>query len=697
MTDYHIHEHPIIKIERKDKVPFFWQDKPLMGYQGDTIASALIANGIHIFGYHPKDHAPLGIFCANGQCAQCLVIADGLSVKACITEIKPQMKILPMKDLASLPTTKLNMNSHAPIKEISIPVLIIGGGPAGLSAALELGRAGILTILIDDKWKLGGKLILQTHRFFGSRNAVYAGSRGIEIAQLLQDEIYSMPQIDVWLKSTALAVYSDKKVGILRNDDQYVLVNPEHLLIACGAREKNLSFPGNTLPGIIGAGAFQTLVNRDLVIPAQKLLIIGGGNVGLIAGYHAIQAGIQVVGLIEAQTHCSGYKVHEDKLRRLGVPIFTSHTILGANGTDHVESVDAIKVHKDFQPIPETRKTFICDCVLIAIGLDPINELYKKAQEFGIQTTTAGDAEQITEASAAIYSGKIRGREIAARIKSQSLKIPSHWYDEKEILASKPGAIKNEHHPQKRSGVYPVFHCTQLIPCDPCAYLCPLNLIHIDNHDIRNLPFFRESTRGCSSCLNCVAGCPGLAITLVDYRTDSGYAIVSLPFELNHNLVNMGDDIILSDSQSESLGKAKIFSIIDKKAFNSTKVLQVKVPKEIAELVAGYSIQEPSPFIVNNTAYHNFSDDAIICRCERVTAGEIRDLIHKGYRDLNEIKTITRAGMGACGGKTCQPLISQLFIQEGIPPGDIIPQTNRPLFIEVPLIKFAGTHTHYKK
>jgi Fe-S-cluster-containing hydrogenase component 2/bacterioferritin-associated ferredoxin len=282
-------------------------------------------------------------------------------------------------------------------------------------------------------------------------------------------------------------------------------------------------------------------------------------------------------------------------------------------------------------------------------------------------------------------------------IKSQSLKIPSHWYDEKEILASKPGAIKNEHHPQKRSGVYPVFHCTQLIPCDPCAYLCPLNLIHIDNHDIRNLPFFRESTRGCSSCLNCVAGCPGLAITLVDYRTDSGYAIVSLPFELNHNLVNMGDDIILSDSQSESLGKAKIFSIIDKKAFNSTKVLQVKVPKEIAELVAGYSIQEPSPFIVNNTAYHNFSDDAIICRCERVTAGEIRDLIHKGYRDLNEIKTITRAGMGACGGKTCQPLISQLFIQEGIPPGDIIPQTNRPLFIEVPLIKFAGTHTHYKK
>ncbi|MHA1550968.1 MAG: FAD-dependent oxidoreductase, partial [Candidatus Heimdallarchaeaceae archaeon] len=100
-----------------------------------------------------------------------------------------------------------------------------------------------------------------------------------------------------------------------------------------------LAFPGNTLPGVYGAGAFQTLVNRDLIKSSDKIFIIGGGNVGIIAGYHAIQAGIEVVGLVEALPFVSGYKVHEDKLRRLDVPIYTRHTVTAAHGKDHVEAV----------------------------------------------------------------------------------------------------------------------------------------------------------------------------------------------------------------------------------------------------------------------------------------------------------------------------------------------------------------------
>ena len=111
-----------------------------------------------------------------------------------------------------------------------------------------------------------------------------------------------------------------------------MLIRPQVLLVAAGAREKSLAFKGNTLPGVYGAGAFQTLVNRDLVRAAERLFIVGGGNVGLIAGYHALQAGIQVVGLVEALPECGGYKVHKDKLHRMGVPIYTSHTILSANG-----------------------------------------------------------------------------------------------------------------------------------------------------------------------------------------------------------------------------------------------------------------------------------------------------------------------------------------------------------------------------
>ena len=95
------------------------------------------------------------------------------------------------------------------------PVLIIGGGPAGLSAAIELGKLGIKTLLIDDKHRLGGKLILQTHRFL-VRPVHYAGTRGIDIATRLENELRLYPAVEVWVDSTALAVFSDKKVGALK-------------------------------------------------------------------------------------------------------------------------------------------------------------------------------------------------------------------------------------------------------------------------------------------------------------------------------------------------------------------------------------------------------------------------------------------------------------------------------------------------
>jgi sarcosine oxidase subunit alpha len=86
----------------------------------------------------------------------------------------------------------------------------------------------------------------------------------------------------------------------------------------------------------------------------------------------------------------------------------------------------------------------------------------------------------------------------------------------------------------------------------------------------------------------------------------------------------------------------------------------------------------------------HIADDTIVCRCERVTAGEIRALIRQGYRDINEIKAVSRAGMGSCGAKTCTSLIHRLFRDEGIAEGEIVDQRNRPLFIEVPLGIFAG-------
>ncbi len=694
MTDYRIKSHPILIDESEATIPFYWQDKLFYAKQNEMISSALISQGIQVFRHHIKDHSPQGIFCANGQCSQCMVIADGLPVKACMTAVKEGMKVQPADGLPTLP------ESFAPLpKSDTFPryqeceVLIIGAGPAGLSAAVELGKLGVDVLLIDDKNHLGGKLVLQTHRFFGSTNAVYAGTRGIEIAKILAKQVEELPNIEVWTNSTAVGVFEDKVVAVYRDQKENVHIKPKILLVATGARERSLSFSGNTLPGVYGAGAFQTLVNRDLVKPCENLFIIGGGNVGLIAGYHAIQAGIHVAGLVEAAPQCGGYKVHKDKLVRSGVPIYTSHTVLEARGKDKVESVVIAQVDKQFQPIPGTEKIYDCDTLLIAVGLDPVDEFLKAAKDVGMDVYAAGDANEIAEASAAIFSGKIVGNEIAKQLGKDLPEIPVSWLVTEKILKSKPGMVVPEHHIDKLDGVFPVFHCTQEIPCNPCSSVCPKDLIFVDETDIRHLPHFdEERVDECIACGRCVAVCPGLAISLIDFRKREQTAMVSLPVEQNYPDIVVGNEIEATNTDGLALGKFKIEKIKTVAGYkDGTRLLSIEVPTNIAKHVAGFTVIRPNQvkeFEPDSDMPGNLDDDAYICRCERVTAGEIKKLIRLGVRDINQIKAVTHASMGSCGGKTCLNLIKRMFTAEGVPLSEVTDPPVRPVYVEVPVKDF---------
>jgi sarcosine oxidase subunit alpha len=692
---YRIERHPILTIPPRSEVTFTWKGRSVEALEGETLASALFAAGIRVFGHHAKDGAAQGLFCANGQCAQCLVLADGVPVKSCMELVRPGVRVEPVEGLPELPPLDAGAGeprAARPIETVRVPVLIIGGGPAGLSAAVELGRRGVGTLLIDDKHRLGGKLVLQTHRFFGSIDAVYAGTRGIDIATRLEDEVRGFPSVQVWLQSTALAVYSDKKVGVLAESRRYVLVEPEILLVTAGAREKNLAFPGNTLPGVYGAGAFQTLVNRDLVRPTKRLFIVGGGNVGLIAGYHALQAGIAVVGLVEVMPECGGYKVHRDKLVRLGVPVYTSHTVVSANGTEAVESVTIARVDDKFRPLPGTERSFDCDTLLIAVGLDPVNEFYEKAREFGLPAFAAGDAEEIAEASAAIFSGKIRGLEVARALGHDVGEISPEWYRTADLLKSRPGATVPERTPGPETGVFPVIHCNQEIPCDPCTAVCPNGLIEMDKTDIRLLPAFvaEKGGKGCTGCERCVAICPGLAITLVDYRKDPEFPTVAIPFEFPKDALKPGERVVVEDTEGNPLGQVEVGAVKAIKANDRTVIVKVRAPRAYAKKIAGIRVQPPETAEPLDRYVERTADDTIICRCERVAAGEIRKLIRDGLRDISEIKALTRASMGPCGAKTCTPLIHRLFREEGVPDAEVVDQPKRPLFIEVPLGIFAG-------
>ena len=688
-----IQVHPILTVNRGRKIHFTWSGQSCEGFENETIASALIANGFQIFQYHHKDHSPQGLYCANGQCSQCLVLVNGYPQKACMEPIHEGMQIQPLDGYYTLPADVPNA-VHFPILHKQIKVMIIGAGPAGLSAAIELGKQGIETLLVDDKNQPGGKLVLQTHRFFGSKEFVYAGTRGIDIAKNLSTELGKYPSVETWLNSPAVAVFSDHKVGVLKDNQQYALIEPEILIIATGAREKSLRFPGNTLPGIFGAGAFQTLLNRDWIIPGQTFFIVGGGNVGLIAAYHALQAGIQIAGLAEILPQCGGYKVHLDKIKRLGVPIYTSHTILQAHGTEHVDSVTIAKVDDRFQPISGSEKTITCDGVLIAAGLNPVNEFLHQAQEFGFRVFAAGDAEEIAEASAAIVSGRITAKKVLSEIQNApffNAEIED-LNNFKKILSAKPGSIHESKPSTAPVGIKPIFHCVQEIPCNPCSGLCAQHLIQIPADDILSIPDFIDPDGKCAGCTQCVIGCPGLAITLVDYRKDARFPIVTLPYELTVNKDEIiGRSFPVTEFEGRVIGIAEVVQVLQSAKMDHTSLIKLVAPVEIAEKIAGIQLEKRIVSASKNPVRDGNKIETMLCRCERVSEWEIRDLIRSGVHDLNLIKAITRAGMGACGGKTCESLILQIMREEGVSQEEITPLSKRPLAMEITLKTFIET------
>jgi NADPH-dependent 2,4-dienoyl-CoA reductase/sulfur reductase-like enzyme/Fe-S-cluster-containing hydrogenase component 2/bacterioferritin-associated ferredoxin len=679
-----ITDHPVLQPEARPELKFTFDNKPCTALEGEVISSALYANGIKIFSHHKKDASPQGIFCANGQCAQCSVIADGLTVKSCITPVRAGMKVETLRGTAKLPRTAC-VQEFGRVEELDVDALIIGGGPSGLAAAAELGKLNVNTLIIDDKATFGGKLVLQTHKFFGSVEDCYAGTRGVDIAGKLEDQLKDYPSVKLWPDATCLAVFSDKKVGVLRAG-RYYLIKPKALVSATGAREKSLAFPGNTLPGVYGAGAFQTLVNRDLVRPAKRLFIVGGGNVGLIAAYHALQAGIKVVGLIEAQERCGGYKVHEDKIKRLGVPVYTRHTIVRADGKGALQTVTIAGVDEKFKPLPGTEKTFKADTLLIAVGLSSVDEFHAQAREAGMDAFICGDAEEIAEASAAMFSGKITAHKVLKSLGVMAAPVPQFWFDRLEVLKSRPGATLAPAVKDHARPVYPVLHCRQEIPCNPCVTVCPKKSIKLSGDSIMNTPQF---TGDCIGCFKCLLICPGLAVTIVDYRKDAKFPSVAVPFEIGRGLVKKGDRVRLTGWEGADLGEAEVLDVKDFKAEN-TLIVIVKASPETADLAASLKLYPAEAGEKLPADLAKADDETIICRCERVSLGEIRSAIRSGMRDLNQLKAVTRAGMGACGSKTCSTMLLNIFRSEGVDPKEVTAFTKRPLFVEAPLGAFSN-------
>ena len=340
-----------------------------------------------------------------------------------------------------------------------VDICVIGGGPAGLEAAIAAKELGAEVMIVDDNPILGGQLIKQTHKFFGSK-AHYCGVRGIDIATILSDKATTLG-IQVMNNATAVGYYDNDTLGILREDNLSSL-RAERYVFATGASENMLAFENTDLPGVYGAGAVQTMMNVFGVIPGKRALVIGSGNIGLIVPYQLLQAGVEVAAIVEIMNRVGGYYVHAAKIKRAGVPIYLKHTVIEAQGKDSVEAAVISQVGDDYTCLLGTEKTIECDMILIAIGLSPLCDLLYQAgcridyiPELGgnvphhdenMMTSkpniyVCGDLACIEEASTAMLEGRIAGARAYESIhgkKKGAEEIASQAQKELAIIRTSP-------------------------------------------------------------------------------------------------------------------------------------------------------------------------------------------------------------------------------------------------------------------
>jgi thioredoxin reductase len=307
----------------------------------------------------------------------------------------------------------------------------IGSRRRSRQAAVEAARNGVDVVVYDENERPGGQLFKQIHKFFGSREH-RAQERGFDIGNSFLTEARELA-VEVSLNSVVLGIYENGALNVMIRD-RIEQVKAEKTLVATGASENMIPFPGWTLPGVIGAGAAQTMANIHGIRPGNTILMIGSGNVGVIVSYQMMQAGARVAAVIDAAPKIGGYAVHAAKIARAGVPFFMSHTIKEAQGKERVEGATIIEVDDNWNPLPGTEKQFEVDTVCIAVGLNPATQLIRMAgckmanspvlggqlpahdlnQETSIKGLyVAGDASGIEEASTAIIEGRIAGLAIA--------------------------------------------------------------------------------------------------------------------------------------------------------------------------------------------------------------------------------------------------------------------------------------------
>ncbi len=391
-------------IDRSQTLRFEFNGKSIPAHPGDTIGSALAAAGVKVISRSFKYHRPRGMLCCAGQCPNCLVqVADEPNVRACRRQVEAGMSVKSQNVWPSLETDALSITKFAsafmpvgfyyktfirpkalwPYYEefirhaaglgkvdksakhgkydkqyLHAEVVVIGGGPSGISAAIAAADQGASVLLFDENPQLGGHL-----RFTADR-----GPKLEEIRKALD----SQAGVTVYRDTTVVGGYQDRWIAAVQGNRLFK-IRAESVVMATGAIETPLMFDNNDLPGVMLGSAVQRLMKLYGVAPGRRALIVTANEDGWVVARELHAAGVAISAVVDERA--DGKSSAIDTLRRAEVPIHFRHTIAAARGSGEVRGASIVGLDAEGNIDSRSVKSVNCDLISVSMGWTPDNGL----------------------------------------------------------------------------------------------------------------------------------------------------------------------------------------------------------------------------------------------------------------------------------------------------------------------------------